>query len=74
MAHFEQFFVVYTIIYLDQILKTTCDQDASRLFEDLLADYNKLVRPVGNNTEALTVKFKLRLSQLLDVVSDLLLV
>ncbi len=43
--------------------------EANRLFEDLLSDYNKLVRPVGVNDEKLVVSFKLRLSQLLDVVS-----
>lgn len=43
--------------------------DAKRLFEDLTADYNKLVRPVMNDSDTLEVKFKLRLSQLLDVVS-----
>ena len=41
--------------------------DANRLFEDLLSDYNKLVRPVSNNSETLVVQFKLKLSQLLDV-------
>lgn len=45
------------------------NKDANRLFEDLLADYNKLVRPVDNNSETLIVRFKLKLSQLLDVVS-----
>uniref|UniRef100_A0A0R3RFY1 Acetylcholine receptor subunit alpha-type unc-63 n=1 Tax=Elaeophora elaphi TaxID=1147741 RepID=A0A0R3RFY1_9BILA len=44
-----------------------CNEDASRLFEDLLVDYNKLVRPVDNKTDALVVRFKLKLSQLLDV-------
>ncbi|EFO18871.2 hypothetical protein LOAG_09624 [Loa loa] len=44
-----------------------CNKDANRLFEDLLVDYNKLVRPVDNKTNALVVRFKLKLSQLLDV-------
>ena len=43
--------------------------DAKRLFDDLLSSYNKLVRPVINVTDAVTVKFKLKLSQLIDVVS-----
>ena len=43
--------------------------DAKRLYDDLLSDYNKLVRPVINVTDAVTVKFKLKLSQLIDVVS-----
>lgn len=52
-----------------QLKQSSCNKDASRLFEDLLADYNKLVRPVDNNSETLIVRFKLKLSQLLDVVS-----
>lgn len=43
--------------------------DAKRLYDDLLSNYNKLVRPVVNVTDALTVKIKLKLSQLIDVVS-----
>ncbi|CAD5206204.1 unnamed protein product [Bursaphelenchus okinawaensis] len=42
-------------------------KDSSRLYETLLSDYNKLVRPVYNNTDTLVVYFKLKLSQLLDV-------
>uniref|UniRef100_A0A0R3S1N5 Acetylcholine receptor subunit alpha-type unc-63 n=1 Tax=Elaeophora elaphi TaxID=1147741 RepID=A0A0R3S1N5_9BILA len=44
-----------------------CGQDAGRLMEDLLADYNKLIRPVENDTDTLIVRLKLKLSQLLDV-------
>ncbi|VDK56782.1 unnamed protein product [Anisakis simplex] len=47
--------------------RVSANKDASRLFEDLLADYNKLVRPVDNNSETMIVRFKLKLSQLLDV-------
>ena len=44
--------------------------DAKRLYDDLLrkSGYNKLIRPVGNNTDKLTVKLGLKLSQLIDVV------
>ena len=49
---------------------TQCNPDAKRLFDDLLSSYNKLVRPVINVTDAVTVKFKLKLSQLIDVVSE----
>ena len=51
---------------------TSGNPDAKRLFDDLLSSYNKLVRPVMNVTDAVTVKFKLKLSQLIDVVSVLL--
>lgn len=43
--------------------------DAKRLYDDLLSNYNKLVRPVINVSEAVTVRLKLKLSQLIDVVS-----
>lgn len=47
-----------------------CNSDAKRLYDDLLHknNYNELIRPVGNNTDKLTVKLDLRLSQLIDVV------
>lgn len=45
--------------------------DAKRLYDDLLSNYNKLVRPVVNNTDVLRVCIKLKLSQLIDVVSSL---
>ncbi|EGI58441.1 Acetylcholine receptor subunit alpha-like protein [Acromyrmex echinatior] len=41
--------------------------DAKRLYDDLLSNYNKLVRPSFNATDNLTVKIKLKLSQLIDV-------
>ena len=52
---------------------TGCDgsSDARRLYDDLLkkSGYNKLIRPVQNNSDRLTVKVGLKLSQLIDVVS-----
>ncbi|XP_063360101.1 acetylcholine receptor subunit alpha-like isoform X2 [Cydia amplana] len=41
--------------------------DAKRLYDDLLSNYNKLVRPVLNVSDALAVRIKLKLSQLIDV-------
>lgn len=49
------------------------NQDAKRLYDDLLSNYNRLIRPVGNNSDRLTVKMGLRLSQLIDVVSSSLI-
>ena len=43
--------------------------DAKRLYDEIFAGYNKLVRPVKNITDPVTVKFKLKFSQLIDVVS-----
>ena len=48
---------------------TSANPDAKRLYDDLLSNYNKLVRPVVNVTDAVTVRLKLKLSQLIDVVS-----
>ena len=46
--------------------------DAKRLYDDLLrrSGYNKLIRPVGNTSDTLTVKLGLRLTQIIDVVSS----
>ena len=58
---------------IDEILyfSGSCgNPDAKRLYDDLLSNYNKLVRPVVNVTDAVTVRLKLKLSQLIDVVSD----
>uniref|UniRef100_A0AAU6PBV4 Nicotinic acetylcholine receptor alpha8 n=1 Tax=Protohermes xanthodes TaxID=1452977 RepID=A0AAU6PBV4_9NEOP len=41
--------------------------DAKRLYDDLLSNYNRLIRPVNNNTETLTVWLNLKLSQLIEV-------
>jgi hypothetical protein len=46
--------------------------DAKRLYDDLLSNYNRLIRPVRNNSEILTVFLGLKLSQLIEVVSDVI--
>lgn len=43
--------------------------DANRLYEDLMMTYNRIVRPVKNNTDRVVVKLGLKLSQLMEVVS-----
>ncbi|XP_043676922.1 acetylcholine receptor subunit alpha-like 1 [Vespula pensylvanica] len=45
----------------------SANPEAKRLYDDLLSNYNRLIRPVGNNSDRLTVKMGLRLSQLIDV-------
>lgn len=42
---------------------------AKRLHDDLLSDYNRLIRPVGNHSHKVTVHLGLKLSQLIDIVS-----
>lgn len=48
--------------------------DAKRLYDDLLSNYNRLIRPVSNNTDTIVVKLGLRLSQLIDLVSFIRLI
>lgn len=45
--------------------------DTMRLYDDLLANYNRLIRPVINNTETLTVLLGLKLSQLIEMVNKM---
>lgn len=45
-----------------------CNSDAKRLYDDLLSNYNRLIRPVSNNTDTVLVKLGLRLSQLIELV------
>lgn len=41
--------------------------DAKRLYDDLLSNYNRLIRPVENHTQTLTVWLGLKLSQLIEM-------
>ncbi|XP_023245889.1 acetylcholine receptor subunit alpha-L1 isoform X2 [Copidosoma floridanum] len=41
--------------------------DAKRLYDDLLSNYNRLIRPVPSNNDTIVVKLGLRLSQLIDL-------
>lgn len=61
-------FNIYNYNFLFVFAGCSGNPDAKRLYDDLLSNYNKLVRPVVNVTDALTVKIKLKLSQLIDVV------
>jgi hypothetical protein len=58
-----------TLLQAQKVLNSG-NPDAKRLYDDLLSNYNKLVRPVVNTTDPLTVRIKLKLSQLIDVVSQ----
>ena len=61
---------VFFMILALSLVQTLANPDAKRLYDDLLADYNRLIRPVSNHTEKVTVKLGLRLSQLVDLVSN----
>ncbi|XP_023721510.1 acetylcholine receptor subunit alpha-like 1 [Cryptotermes secundus] len=58
---------VLLALLLSVIGGTVANPEAKRLYDDLLSNYNRLIRPVGNNSDRLTVKMGLRLSQLIDV-------
>ncbi|VDO20234.1 unnamed protein product [Brugia timori] len=44
-----------------------CNEDAKRLHDDLMANYNKHRRPAPAANKPITIKLKLRLSQIIDV-------
>ena len=52
-------------------LLVEANNDAKRLYEDLMMSYNRFVRPVGNDSDTLILKMGLKLSQLIDVVSKI---
>ncbi|XP_044018760.1 acetylcholine receptor subunit alpha-like 1 [Aphidius gifuensis] len=54
-------------LFITPFPSASANPDAKRLYDDLLSNYNRLIRPVGNNSDRLTVKMGLRLSQLIDV-------
>lgn len=60
-----------TLLKMNSVNAST--QDSTRLFEDLLNNYNQLVRPAKTPSEAVEIQFKFKLLQILDVVSDLIL-
>lgn len=65
--------IIFIVLYFSHINSHTrannliANQDSRRLYDDLIGDYNRLVRPVGNNSEKLTVYMGVKLTQILDV-------
>lgn len=59
------------LFFLLLALSVSANPDAKRLYDDLLSNYNRLIRPVSNNTHTVLVKLGLRLSQLIDLVSTI---
>ena len=43
-------------------------RDTNRLYEDLLHDYKRFVRPVRQSADVVVIQFKFKLLQILDVV------
>lgn len=61
--------IVVFVLHLIVVREINGNPDAKRLYDDLLSNYNRLIRPVSNNTQTVLVKLGLRLSQLIDLVS-----
>ena len=65
--------LVCTLLIVTVLVVNYCpagaNPDAKRLYDDLLSHYNRLIRPVSNNSEVVTVRLGLHLSQLIDLVS-----
>ncbi|XP_071041885.1 acetylcholine receptor subunit alpha-like 1 [Parasteatoda tepidariorum] len=60
--------LIFEILLLwPRYAKSDSNADSKRLYDDLINGYNSLIRPVGNNSDRLTVKMGLKLSQLIDV-------
>lgn len=59
------------VIIVSLLTSVRANPDAKRLYDDLLSNYNRLIRPVSNNTDTVLVKLGLRLSQLIDLVSEI---
>lgn len=56
-------------VFFSLCLICYANPDAKRLYDDLLSNYNRLIRPVDKNNNTVLVKLGLRLSQLIDLVS-----
>uniref|UniRef100_A0A336MI73 CSON015083 protein n=1 Tax=Culicoides sonorensis TaxID=179676 RepID=A0A336MI73_CULSO len=60
--------VLFTALFIALHFATgLANPDSKRLYDDLLSNYNRLIRPVGNNSDRLTVKMGLKLSQIIDI-------
>lgn len=60
--------VLFSLMMIGSSVIVNANSDAERLYDDLINGYNSLIRPVGNNSDRLTVKMALKLSQLIEVV------
>lgn len=68
MSILSRICVALTLCHMIFVPAIIANPDAKRLYDDLLSNYNRLIRPVSNNTDTVLVKLGLRLSQLIDLV------
>nr|AAB51667.1 acetylcholine receptor alpha subunit precursor [Haemonchus contortus] len=62
MRHLLSFVISFVSFYY-----IYANEDAKRLYDDLMVNYNRHRRPASGPHEPLTIKLKLRLSQIIDV-------
>jgi len=55
------------LVFQHLFLACFANQDAKRLYSNLLANYDRLIRPVANSSDRLTVHMRLKLSQVIGV-------
>lgn len=60
----------FPVVFLFSVFRISDgNEDAKRLYDDLMVNYNRHRRPAVSPNEPTTIKLKLRLSQIIDVVS-----
>ena len=59
---------VFLLYFLIIVTVGEANPDAKRLYDDLLSHYNRLIRPVSNYSQVVTVGLSLHLTQLIDLV------
>lgn len=59
---------LFHILLSNPSIGVEANPDAKRLYDDLLSHYNRLIRPVSNNSQVVTVRLGLHLTQLIDLV------
>ncbi|GAB6031197.1 Acetylcholine Receptor [Chamberlinius hualienensis] len=67
MSSCALFVTIISFTFTNIIVFVSSNPDAKRLYDDLLSNYNRLIRPVSNNSEMVTVRLGLKLSQLIDL-------
>nr|CAH7764757.1 unnamed protein product [Callosobruchus chinensis] len=67
LDHFQSIKYIFFCLVPASITHIEANPDAKRLYDDLLSNYNRLIRPVINHTETLTVWLSLKLSQLIEM-------
>jgi hypothetical protein len=62
---------VFWLLLVSLVCVSEANPDAKRLYDDLLSHYNRLIRPVSNYSQVVTVRLGLHLTQLIDLVYNL---